>query len=67
MTKTSFGMSYQHRLVYDHFEKKYEQDLVLILLTYPNLVLLIHYTEYSVQPKPLFWFRSDTKTKTQLG
>ena len=22
--------------------------------------------EYSVQPKPLFWFRSDTETETQI-
>ena len=22
---------------------------------------------YSVRPKPLFWFRSDTKTETQIG
>ena len=25
-----------------------------------------HYTAL-VRPKPLFWFRSDTKTKTQIG
>ena len=25
------------------------------------------YSDGSVQPKPLFWFRSDTETKTQIG
>jgi hypothetical protein len=24
-------------------------------------------TEYSVRLKPLFWFRSDTETETQIG
>ena len=26
-----------------------------------------HEYETSVQPKPLFWFRSDTETETQIG
>ena len=28
---------------------------------------VIHSFEYSVRPKPLFWFKSDTETGTKIG